>query len=88
MTNVGICSNVKIGDKSMNLDYQLKPEHREAGLHLEDDEDFIYLTINDEGIAIFRPRVTRSEILETADRYIRASKGSRLIWIMKNTCNA
>ena len=72
----------------MNLDYQLKPEHRAAGLHLEDDEDLIYLTINDEGIEIFRPRVTRSEILELADRYISASKGSRLIWRMKNTCNA
>ena len=84
---MGIWSNVKIGDKSMNLDYQLKPEHRKAGLHLEDDEDFVYLTINDEGIGIFRPRVTRSEILETADRYISASKGSRLIWMIKNTCN-
>jgi hypothetical protein len=58
------------------VDYQLKPEHRAAGLHLEDDEDLIYLTLGDEGIGIFRPRVTRSEILETADRYINADPGS------------
>ncbi len=70
------------------VDYQLKPEHRAAGLHLEDDEDFIYLTLNDEGIGIFRPRVTRNEILETADRYINADPGSRILWRMKKTCNA
>jgi len=79
---------VKIGEKSMNLDYQLKPEHRKAGLHLEDDEDFIYLTINDEGIGIFRLGDTLSEILETADRYISAAPGRKILWRMKNTCNA
>jgi len=72
----------------MNLDYQLKPEHRAAGLHLEDDEDFVYLTLGDEGIGIFRLRDTLNEILETADRYINAAPGSRILWRMKNTCNA
>lgn len=72
----------------MNLDNKLKAEHRQTGLHLEDDEDFVYLTFGDEGIEIFRRGVSHSKILETADRYVRASESSRILWKMTNTCNA
>ena len=72
----------------MNLDHLLKPEHLSAGMHLEDDEDLIYLTQGDEGIGLFRSRVARNEILDTADRYISASSTGRSSWRMKNTCNA
>ncbi len=74
----------------MKLDDLLKPEHRAHGLHLEDDEDFVYLSIGNEGIGIFRSKVTRDEILDTADRYISASTVGKSCWSwrMKNTCNA
>ncbi len=72
----------------MNLDSQLKPAHRAAGLRLEDDEDFIYLTLNDEGIGIFRLGTTRHEILEIADRYVKAATSSKILWSLKNICSA
>ena len=72
----------------MNLDHLLKPEHLSAGMHLEDDEDWVYLSQGDEGIQLFRPRVTLGQILNTADRYISAAPSSKMSWRMKNTCNA
>jgi len=59
----------------MNLDHLLKPEHRQAGLHLEDDEDFIYMTQYHYGLAIWRSNIDIEIILEEADRYLRLSTG-------------
>ena len=50
----------------------LKPTHREAGLYLEEDEDFVYLRDgSDLLIATFHGRsATMTEIWAAADAYI------------------
>lgn len=64
----------------MNLDHLLKPEHRRQGLHLEDDEDFVYLIKDDEGIGIYRAWTEKKEILGDADRYLAATELQRAQW--------
>ncbi len=36
-----------------DLDACLKPEHRQAGFYLDDDEDFLYLKRGDKVIAVW-----------------------------------
>lgn len=67
----------------MKIDDLLKPEHRAAGLHLEDDEDFVYLTCGDEGLAIWRSHVKIEAILKEADRFIHATPLQKSQWIQK-----
>ncbi len=54
----------------MNLDYILKPEQRSAGLHLEEDEDFVYLTRDNKRLVVWHNSVTLEKLLATADQYI------------------
>jgi hypothetical protein len=50
----------------------LKPEHREAGLYLDEDEDFVYLKHGDKTLATWYGRsVTPTQIWEAADTYRR-----------------
>jgi len=49
----------------------LKPEHREAGFHLEGDEDFVYLKQGDKVLAVWNAtKVTIQVILDEADGQI------------------
>jgi len=49
----------------------LKPEHQQAGLHLEEDEDFVYLKRGDRILAVWlATNVTVETILHEADREI------------------
>jgi hypothetical protein len=67
----------------MNLDHQLKPVHRCAGLHLEDDEDFVYLFDGSEGIGVWRSNIPLEEVLATADLWISADNNQRQRWSVK-----
>ena len=49
----------------------LKPERQQAGLYLEDDEDFVYLKRGDKMLAVWlSTNVTVETILHEADRGI------------------
>ena len=54
------------------LQAALKPEHKEAGLYLEDDEDFVYLRNGSKlPLATFHSRsVAVPEIWAVADTYV------------------
>ena len=55
----------------MRLTELLKPEHRKAGLEVEDDEDFVYLKRGDKTLAIWNAtKATRDVIQAEADRLI------------------
>ncbi len=68
----------------MNLDHLLSSAHRNQGLHMETDDDFIYLYTYSEGIGVYRSRTAITEIIKDADRYLAASKLQREFWSMKN----
>ncbi len=72
----------------MNLDHLLKKEHRSQGLHLEDDEDFVYLCCNDEGLAIWRNNIKIETILKEANRFINATPLQKSQWIQKTKSGA
>jgi hypothetical protein len=47
----------------------LKPEHRQAGFYLEDDEDFLYLKRTDKVVAVWNAtRATKEAVLTETDR--------------------
>jgi len=49
----------------------LKPEHRDAGLYLEEDEDFVYLKHGNKVEGIWYGRtVTVAKIWALADKYL------------------
>ena len=51
------------------LDRILKPEHRQAGFSLDDDEDFLYLKQGDKVLAIWNAtKATAETIIAAADR--------------------
>jgi hypothetical protein len=50
-------------------------------MHLEDDEDFVYLYTDTDGIAIWRHGVSLEEILRTADRWIHANYLEKQQWM-------
>ena len=53
----------------MRLTELLKPEHRQAGLEVEDDEDFVYLKRGNKTLAIWNAtKATRDVIQAEADR--------------------
>ncbi len=54
------------------LSQALKKEHRDAGLYLKEDEDFLYLKRGDEIKATFNSRrATIEEILKAADEEVK-----------------
>ena len=53
------------------LTVTLKPAHREAGLYLEEDEDFVYLKDKGKMLSTWHGRVvTIDQIWEVADQYL------------------
>ncbi len=64
----------------MKLDYLLTPEHRRQGLHLEDDEDRVYLYTELEGIRIWPWTVRLPEILAEADRWLKSDRQQKADW--------
>ncbi len=51
------------------LDRILKPEHRQAGFSLDDDEDFLYLKQGDKVLAIWNAtKATAETVIAEADR--------------------
>jgi len=47
----------------------LKPEHRQAGFYLEDDEDFLYLKRTDKVVAVWNAtKATKEAVLAETDR--------------------
>jgi len=47
----------------------LKPEHRQAGFYLEDDEDFLYLKRGDKVVAVWNAtRASIESVKAEADR--------------------
>ncbi len=49
----------------------LKPEHKEAGFYLEDEEDFVYLKRGDRQIAVWNSaRVTLKSLLQQIDNTV------------------
>ncbi|MBI4284536.1 MAG: hypothetical protein HY670_01370 [Chloroflexi bacterium] len=58
------------------LTARLKPQHRKAGLYLEDDDHFVYLKQGDDVLVVWNAGgVTMRAILTEADRRIPADKG-------------
>ena len=53
------------------LTEKLKPEHRQAGFYLEDDEDFLYLKRGEKVVAVWNAaRATIDAVVAEADRQI------------------
>ena len=53
------------------LDACLKPEHRQAGFYLDDDEDFLYLKRGDKVVAVWSAnKVTVETIRAEIDRIL------------------
>lgn len=53
------------------LSQVLRPEHREAGLYLEEDDHTLYLKRGDEVLARWSaPGASRDSILNESDRYM------------------
>ena len=51
------------------LTERLKPEHRQAGFYLEDDEDFLYLKRGEKVVAVWNAaRATIDAVVAEADR--------------------
>ena len=51
------------------LDRILKPEHRQAGFSLDDDEDFLYLKQGDKVLAVWNAaKATAETVIAEADR--------------------
>ena len=57
--------------KRKALDACLKPEHRQAGYYLEDDEDFLYLKQDGKAVAVWLATVATVPIIQAeVDRLI------------------
>lgn len=53
------------------LTQSLKKHHRQAGLYLEEDDDFVYLKKGDKALKVFSSKgVTFQDIWEEADKYV------------------
>ncbi len=53
------------------LDACLKPEHRQAGFYLDDDEDFLYLKRGDKVVAVWSAnKVTVETVQAEIDRIL------------------
>ena len=46
------------------LDACLKPEHRQAGFYLDDDEDFLYLKRGDKVVAVWSANTATVETVQ------------------------
>ena len=54
-----------------DLDACLKPEHRQAGFYLDDDEDFLYLKRGDKVVAVWSAnKVTVETVQAEIDRIL------------------
>lgn len=54
-----------------HLTKKLKPQHKQAGFYLEDDEDFLYLKQGEKVVAVWNAaRATIDAVVAEADRQI------------------
>ena len=57
------------------LDDCLKPEHRQAGFYLDDDEDFLYLKRGDKVVAVWSANTATVETVQAEIDRILAKGG-------------
>jgi hypothetical protein len=67
----------------MNLDHLLKTRHLQNDLHLEDNEDMVWLKKGRDTLAIWTKITMLQPMLEEADRFLECSIEEKAAWGVK-----
>jgi hypothetical protein len=67
----------------MNLDHLLKTRHLQNDLHLEDNEDMVWLKKGRDTLAIWTKQTMLQPMLEEADKYLALDQDEKAAWGVK-----